>query len=47
MVKSDVWDHYGGERYASDAWLATKAEQIVIAEAIAGDVGIARAWQCR
>jgi hypothetical protein len=45
MIQSHVWDHYVGERYASDAWLATKEQQIVIAEAILGDVGW-HAWQC-
>ena len=45
MIKSDVWDHYGGGRYASDAWLATKGQQIAVAERILADVGWS-AWQC-
>jgi hypothetical protein len=45
MIKSDVWDHYGGGEFASDAWQASEAEQTEIAERILADVGW-RAWQC-
>jgi len=38
-----TWDAYGGEQFASRADLATREQQIVVAERIRADVGF-RAW---
>lgn len=46
MIMHSVWRHYGGTRYASAPYLATKAQQIIIANRIWADRG-SRAWQCK
>jgi hypothetical protein len=46
MIMNSAWRQFGGGRYASAAWQATKGEQIVIAEAILARVGW-KAWSCR
>jgi hypothetical protein len=38
-----TWDAYGGEEFASRADLATRGEQITVAERVRADVGF-RAW---
>lgn len=44
-IRDNVWRHYGGAQFASNAGAATKAEQIEIAERIVDDVGFG-AWNC-
>jgi hypothetical protein len=45
MIWQKAWIAYGGQRYASWAYQATKAQQIIIAEKILADRGW-RAWDC-
>jgi hypothetical protein len=45
MIWNKAWDAYGGNEFASDAYLATKAQQIEIAERILADQGWG-AWDC-
>lgn len=44
MIGHEWWGHYGGE--TSAPYLASKAEQIEVAENIAADAGLDAAWQC-
>ena len=44
MIGHQWWGHYGGQ--APAPYLATKAEQIEVAENIAADAGLDDAWQC-
>lgn len=44
MIGHQWWSHYGGE--TSAPYLASKAEQIAVAENIAADNGLDAAWQC-
>jgi hypothetical protein len=41
----DTWSHFGGDRFASQPWLASKAAQIVVAERVLAAVGRS-AWDC-
>lgn len=45
MIWTKAWDAYGGNEFASDAYLASKAQQIIVAERILADRGW-RAWDC-
>jgi hypothetical protein len=45
MIWNKAWDSYGGNEFASDAYLATKAQQIIVAERILADQGW-DAWDC-
>ena len=45
MIRFNVWIAYGGQQFATQAWLASRAEQITVAERILADVGW-RAWDC-
>lgn len=45
MIWTKAWVTYGGTEFASQAWQATKAEQIAVAERILADRGWA-AWDC-
>lgn len=45
MIWTKAWIIYGGQQYAPQAWLATRAEQIDVAERILADRGW-RAWDC-
>lgn len=46
MIGHRWWPAYGGDEFAGAPYEATKAEQIVVAERIADDVGLDRGWQC-
>lgn len=46
MIGHRWWPLYGGGEFASAPYLATKAEQITVAERIADDVGLDRGWMC-
>ena len=46
MIWTKAWVVYGGQQYAPQAWLATKAEQIAVAERILADQGWG-AWDCK
>lgn len=45
MIGTRWWPLFGGEEFASQAWQATKAEQIVVAERIWSENG-PDAWDC-
>lgn len=45
MVWTKAWIAYGGRQFAGQAWQATKAEQITVAERILADRGWS-AWDC-
>ena len=45
MIRHNVWRAYGGTEFAPTANLASKAEQIEVAERILDDVGW-KAWDC-
>jgi len=45
MIWTKAWAAYGGHEYAPHAYLASKAEQIVVAERILADNGWG-AWDC-
>lgn len=45
MIWTRAWESYGGHEFAPHAYLASKAEQIIVAERIWADRG-ARAWDC-
>lgn len=40
-----TWDSYGGQEFATNAGLATREQQIIVAERVLADVGIT-AWGC-
>lgn len=42
----DGWSTFGGDEFAAQPWLASREEQIVVAERIAARVGLSKAWQC-
>lgn len=44
-IYNRTWDGWGGRDFASNAGLATREEQIIVAERIKADVGIS-AWGC-
>ena len=46
MIMNSAWRQFGGQQFASLAYLASREAQIVVAERIAARVGAARAWQC-
>lgn len=46
MIGHRWWPAYDGDEFAGAPYQATKAEQIVVAERIADDVGLDRGWQC-
>jgi len=46
MIWNKAWTQFGGGEFAPTAGQATKAQQIIVAERIAAEVGAARAWQC-
>lgn len=46
MIGHRWWGPNGGNQYASAPYLASKAEQIAVAETIAADIGLDRGWQC-
>ena len=46
MIWHKAWDAYGGKQFARYPYLASKAQQIVVAERIWADRG-SRAWQCK
>jgi hypothetical protein len=46
MIGHRWWPLYGGREFAAYPYLATKAEQITVAERIADDVGLDAGWQC-
>lgn len=46
MIWTKAWVVYGGQQFAPQAWLATKAQQIVVAERIWADNGPG-AWDCK
>ena len=45
MIWTRAWVAYGGQQFAPQAWQASKAEQIVVAERILADQGWG-AWDC-
>jgi hypothetical protein len=45
MIWTKAWDAYGGNEFASDAYLTSKANQIIVAERILADQGWG-AWDC-
>ena len=45
MIWTRAWPAYGGTEFAPQAWQATKAEQIIVAERILDDQGWG-AWDC-
>jgi hypothetical protein len=45
MIWTRAWTVYGGGEFAGQAWQASKAEQIVVAERILDDRGWG-AWDC-
>jgi Transglycosylase-like domain len=45
MIWTKAWLAYGGQQFAGQAWQATKAEQITVAERILADRGW-QAWDC-
>jgi hypothetical protein len=45
MIWTKAWIAYGGQEFAGQAWQASKAEQIVVAERILADRGW-QAWDC-
>ena len=45
-IMDSAWRNFGGLEFAPHAGLASKTEQIIVAERIVADVGFDRAWQC-
>jgi len=45
MIWTRAWIAYGGQQFAGQAWQASKAEQITVAERILADRGWS-AWDC-
>lgn len=45
MIWTRAWVAYGGRQFAGQAWLASKAQQITVAERILADRGWG-AWDC-
>ncbi|MET0786321.1 MAG: transglycosylase family protein [Paenisporosarcina sp.] len=45
MIWTKAWEAYGGHEFAQHAYLASKAQQIVVAERILADNGWG-AWDC-
>jgi hypothetical protein len=45
MIWTKAWIAYGGRQFAPQAWLATRADQITVAERILADRGW-QAWDC-
>lgn len=45
MIWTKAWTAYGGQQFAPQAWLASRADQITVAERILADRGW-RAWDC-
>ena len=45
MIWTKAWVTYGGQQFAPQAWQASKAEQIIVAERILADRGWS-AWDC-
>jgi hypothetical protein len=46
MIGHQWWAKFRGNEFAPAPYLATRAEQIIVAERIADAVGLDRAWQC-
>ena len=46
MIGHRWWPKLGGQQYAPWPYLATRAEQIHIAEKIVDAQGLDRGWQC-
>lgn len=46
MIWNKAWVQFDGTDFAPLAYQATKAEQIIVAERIADEVGLDDAWQC-
>jgi hypothetical protein len=46
MIGHRWWPEYGGREFAYHPYQASKAEQIIVAERIADDIGLDRGWQC-
>ena len=44
-IYNGTWDQFGGRDFASNAGLATREEQIIVAERIRAAVGIS-GWGC-
>lgn len=46
MIGHEWWPKFRGTEFAPYPYLASKAEQIIVAERIAAAVGLAAGWQC-